>query len=219
LSLARRETCGHPAAGYRVTSDLERPLSVDLSKTLDPALRRTITALIDDGYEIWERFDAEVRQKEWHPFVPFDYENALRMLLEIGPGPQKFLEWGSGTGVITIMADLLGFDAHGIELDGRLVKSGQELAQKYGSKARLVEGSFLPAGYRWRGNGDDRMGTIGEGRSGYLELGMPLESFDVVFGYPWDGEAPLMRDVMKQYGRADARLILGGPSSPPERHI
>jgi hypothetical protein len=44
--------------------------------------------------------------------------------------------------------------------------------------------------------------------SGYRELGHPLEDFDVVFGYPWDGEAPLMLDLMQRYGRADATLLL-----------
>jgi hypothetical protein len=44
--------------------------------------------------------------------------------------------------------------------------------------------------------------------SGYRELGHSLEDFDVVFGYPWDGEAPLMLDLMQRYGRADATLLL-----------
>ena len=35
----------------------------------------------------------------------------------------SFLEWGSGTGVITIMADMLGFEAYGIEINPALVAS------------------------------------------------------------------------------------------------
>jgi hypothetical protein len=57
-------------------------------------------------------------------------------------------------------------------------------------------------------DGDRRTGTIGDGPSGYLALGRALEDFDVVFGYPWDGEAPLMLDLMRRYGRPDAVLLL-----------
>ena len=43
---------------------------------------------------------------------------------------------------------------------------------------------------------------------GYLELGRALEDLNVVFGYPWGGEEPMMRDVMRQFGRRDALLLL-----------
>jgi hypothetical protein len=77
--------------------------------------------------------------------------------------------------------------------------------------ARFAAGSFLPAGYRWRPNGGDaRLGTIGEGESGYLQLEHPLDDFDLVYGFPWDGEEPMMRDLMRQYGARGARLLLNG---------
>jgi hypothetical protein len=129
-------------------------------------------------------------------------------------GPNlRFLEWGSATGVITIIADLLGFDAYGIELDRDLVATARELARRFDSHARFAAGSFLPTGYEWRpADRDGRTGTLGTGVSGYRELGHPLEDFDVVFGYPWDGEAPLMLDLMQRYGRADATLLLNHPN-------
>ena len=177
---------------------------------IDAALRRKLTELQEEGQEIFHRFDLEVRQKDFHPFVPAEYEKFLQVLLQLRGEQRTFLEWGSGTGVITIMADLLGFEAYGIELDAALVKIARELARKYESNAHFVEGSFLPAGYVWRAHdGDERLGTIGRGRSAYLEMNRPLEDFDIVYGYPWDGEAEIMRDVMKQYGRPDAVLLLG----------
>lgn len=178
---------------------------------IDAELRRKISELQDEGFEIWRRFDIEVRQQSWHPFVPVEYEDVLQMLLELRGPELKFLEWGSATGVITIMADMLGFEAYGIELDGGLVTVARELAEKYESHARFAEGSFLPEGYVWQASdGDQRLGTIGQGRSGYLELKLPLDQFDIVYGYPWDGEADIMRDVMRRYGRPGAHLILYG---------
>lgn len=176
-----------------------------------PGLRSRLDRLCDEGQEIWDRFDTEVRQRDWHPFVAADYASVLRTLSTLRAPGRRFLEWGSATGVITIMADLLGFDASGIELDGELVATARELAERHDSKARFVAGSFLPAGYQWKSaNGDHRLGTIGRGRSGYLELGRPLEDFDVVFGYPWIGEEPVMHDVMRRFGGTDAFLLLHG---------
>jgi hypothetical protein len=176
---------------------------------LDPALRSRLEELCEEGWDRWERFDREVRQDQFHPFVAADYQVVLDTLVPlVGPG-LKFLEWGSATGVISILADVLGFEACGIELDERLVQEARELARRKSSKARFAVGSFLPTGYRWgRRTGDARLGTIGQGPSGYLELGIPLDDFDVVFAYPWSGEEPIMLDLMSEYGRADALLLL-----------
>jgi hypothetical protein len=176
---------------------------------LPDELRIRIAELIWEGRRLWDRFDADVRQHEFHPFVPADYEMMLDLLLQLRQPGLSFLEWGSGSGVITIMADLLGYDACGIEIDGDLVDSARELARQFDSNARFAAGSFLPAGYEYRSScGDRRLGTIGHAPSGYLILGRGLDTFDLVYGYPWSGEDALMRDVMRCYGDPDARLLL-----------
>jgi hypothetical protein len=186
---------------------------------LDAALRMRLESLIEEGSDIWESFDREVRQQHWHPFVAADYGRVLQDLLALRAPGLRFLEWGSATGVITIMADLLGFDAYGIELDARLVRIARDLARKYGSGARFVVGSFVPLGYRWRsGTGDNRQGTIGHGPSAYPELGHPLEDFDLVYAYPWTGEEPMMRDLMRRYGKSGSRLLLQGNSGLASIH-
>jgi hypothetical protein len=180
---------------------------------LDPALRARLAELTEEGWDIWQRFDVEVRQEHWHPFVPADYDHVLDALLRLRAPGLRFLEWGSATGVITIMADLLGYEAYGIELDAQLVGVARELAQRFDSRARFAAGSFLPAGYRYRSRtGDDRIGTIGDGQSAYPDLLHPLEDFDVVYGFPWHGEEPMMLDLMRAYGGSGARLVLHGGS-------
>jgi hypothetical protein len=175
----------------------------------DAVLRARLDALCADGWAVWERFERTVRRLDFHPFVAADYDVVRAALLRLRAPGRRFLEWGSASGVITAMADVMGFDACGIELDASLVATARALAARHGSRARFVAGSFLPAGYGWRGrDGDARTGTIGDGPSGYLRLGRALDDFDVVFGYPWGGEAPVMRDVMQRYGRRDALLLL-----------
>ena len=175
----------------------------------DATLHARLDALVASGWAIWERFDRTVREPGFHPFVPADYETMRTTLLQLRAPGRRFLEWGSATGIITIMADLMGFEAYGIELDASLVETARAVAAQHGSRARFAAGSLFPTGYRWRSrDGDTRTGTIGQGPSGYLQLGRPLEDFDVVFAYPWDGEAPVMHDVMQRYGRHDALLLL-----------
>lgn len=178
---------------------------------LDGALRERLRALTEEGSEIFERFDREVRQRHFHPFVAADYDRVLAALAMVRAPGRRFLEWGSATGVVTIMADLLGFEAYGIELDASLVEIARGLAGRHGSGARFAVGSFLPAGYRWRPrDGDGRTGTIGQGPSAYPVLGHPLDEFDVVYAYPWMGEEALMHDLMLTYGNPRARLLLHG---------
>jgi hypothetical protein len=177
----------------------------------DAALSARIDALINEGWEIGDRFDREVRAHHWHPFVAADYERVLQALLARRAPRLRFLEWGSATGVVTIMADLLGFEAYGIELDSRLVETARDLAARYDSRARFAVGSFLPTGYRWKPKtGDARLGTIGQGPSGYAELGHALDDFELVYAYPWKGEEPMMLDLMRSYGHSGAYLLLHG---------
>ncbi len=172
-------------------------------------LRARLDAVIGEGREIFRRFDDEVRSESFHPFVPADYERVLAALAAL-PGPGlRFLELGSATGVIAIMADLLGFDAYGIELDAELVEVARGLARRHASGARFAAGSFFPAGYRFSDSqGDARIGTLGTGTPAYAGLGCALADFDVVYGYPWDGEEPILHDLMRRHGAPGARLVV-----------
>jgi hypothetical protein len=175
----------------------------------DDLLSRRLDALCEEGRDFWHEFDARVRQDRWHPFVAADYDRVRTVLLSLREPGRRFLEWGSASGVITIMADLMGFDACGIEIDADLVQSARELAARTGSNARFATGSFIPMGWQWSPpDGDGRTATIGQGPSGYLKLGRALDEFDIVFGFPWSGEEPLMRDLMRCHGHSEALLML-----------
>jgi hypothetical protein len=168
-----------------------------------------LAALHEEGRAIFERFERDVRSAEFHPFKPADYGAVVDMLLPFAGECRTFLEWGSATGVIAITADLLGFEAYGIEIDASLVDMADDLARRHGSSARFAAGSLLPDGYEWRSpSGDPRLGTIETGESGYAKLGRPLDEFDLVYGYPWAGEAGMMLDIMERCGGDGARLLI-----------
>jgi hypothetical protein len=181
----------------------------------DATLRARLVPVLEQGWAAYEARTAKGTDYIFHPFIAADYEQVVESLWPYRNSGKRFLEWGSATGVIAIIADTLGLEAYGIELDPALVTTARALATRLGSAAQFVQGSLIPDGYRWRpSDGDDRTGTLGSGRSGYLQLGRPLDDFDIVFGYPWDGESAMMRDIMRQYGRRDALLLLHSASDP-----
>jgi hypothetical protein len=174
-----------------------------------PELEELLQLLFAEGRAIGEQFRGTAEEKEFHAFAPANYDQVLAALLPHRASGGLFLEWGSGPGVITIMADLLGFDAFGIEIDAGLVEAARGLADKFDSSAEFVAGSFLPEGYRWEsGDGVQRMGTIGSATPGYPDLGHSLAEFDTVFAYPWGGEEAMMIDLMSTRGSPDATLLL-----------
>lgn len=197
------------AGGLRRITLEDTLLSPSTQPVPDPKLHALLTRLGEEGWEMWAQWDREVRHDRWHSFVAAEYDRVLAVLTELRRPGMRFLELGSATGIITIMADLLGYDACGIEIDERLVYMAREVAIRYGSRARFATGSFLPQGWAWRPrDGDGRLGTIGEGVSGYLELGVPLDEFDLVYAYPWGGEEAAMLDLLRAHGSPETRLLL-----------
>lgn len=74
-------------------------------------------------------------------FVPCNYE----LLWDILDGQPRgtFCELGSGFGIATGLAELLGFDALGIELASDLVTASRELLAAQGLTARIELGDYL----------------------------------------------------------------------------
>ncbi len=177
----------------------------------DERLRARLRELCDAGWEFFDHFDRTVRERGFHAFIASEYEAVRDALITHRASGVRFLELGSASGIITIMADLLGYEACGIEIDLALIATAREMARRFDSRARFVCGSFFPAGYSYRtADGEVRTGTLGEGKSGYQELGLALDDFDVVFGFPWGGEEPVLLDLMKRYGNPEALLLMHG---------
>src|SRR5262249_60290911 len=98
---------------------------------MSDALRARLTALCAEGWALWDRFGEDVRQRQFHPFVAAEYDLVVDAIARHRSANLRFLEWGAATGVITIIADLLGFEAYGIELDLDLVATARVLAKRF----------------------------------------------------------------------------------------
>lgn len=166
-----------------------------------------VDALLRRGAEAWREF-LSGRGKLFHGFIPADTRAALDALHPLREDCQSFLELGSGIGVITILADLLGFEASGIEVVPELLDTSRRLAEEFDSSAQFVEGSFVPPDYRDQIDLlDAEFHTVTEGADGYEELGMEICDFDLVYGYPWPGEEEWMTQLIRSGAGPHTRML------------
>lgn len=140
-----------------------------------------------------------------------DYRTAVPVLTALRPLATSFLEFGSGVGGMTILADLLGFEAAGIEHDGWLCDRARELAESFASKAQFAEGSYVPDALRdsttWS---DPDFHTVLDAEPGYAELGAELDEFDLIYAYSWPGEEEFVHEIVRSCARSGALFLTYG---------
>ena len=108
---------------------------VPLQIAIEPAPLppRVVTTLASARARI-DRWFAQPGHQTGIGFIPSDYEqvwHALAAIKREHPDARRLLEWGSGFGVVAGLGALLGLDAHGIEIDGDLVTSANELLAEH----------------------------------------------------------------------------------------
>lgn len=130
------------------------------------------------------------------------------LILQHAPS-SRFLEWGSGLGVVTQMASRLGYQAYGIEAEPQLVELARDLAGEFDSRAEFVTGSFVPDHFQWRPElGHEAERTLMDLPDAYGDLGMELDDFDLVYVYPWPSEHSLLKGIMQSCGGTHTRLLV-----------
>ena len=170
-----------------------------------------LAGLVAAGDDVWEEARPGAKRTRNHRFVPCDPHAAYTALRELRSKATTFIELGSGAGIVTILADLLGFEAYGIELEPWLVERSNELAERFGSKAIFAEGTFVPADYQ-----DEiehlaaDVHTPTGGADGFEELGLELVDFDLVYAFPWPGEEDWLFELMRRHARSNAILLTYG---------
>lgn len=154
---------------------------------------------------IWDEFD---RLPDFEMYVPADYQKVLDSLRRLQGKCATFLEWGSGLGVVTIMASRMGFEAYGLEVSSDLIRHSRLLAGQFAPGAKFVQGSFIPDAYPWNPKLDeDGCRTDFESSDGYGEMDMRLDDFDLIYAYPWPHEHTLFRDIVRKHGRPGAIFL------------
>ena len=177
-----------------------KPLPAKASAYLAEANRR-IDRLFESG-----------RNKRIPRFIPSDaiaIYNALDFITsEDFPLGRVYCEWGSGYGIGSCFAALLGYEAYGIEIEPWLVEQSAQLATKFDSSATFAEGSFVPPEYQGETKHlDSERIPPTDGACAFDEIGLELTDFDLIFAYPWPGEEEWLYELMRRHARPDAILL------------
>lgn len=106
---------------------------------LKTGLSQIASAFVEEGRRI-------AKQVSCFDFVPSNYELAWSTLDALPRG--RFCEWGSGLGIVTGLAELLGFDAYGIETDADLCRQSRQLFESHGLKAPIYQGDYFQSALR-----------------------------------------------------------------------
>ncbi len=122
----------------------------------------------------------------------------------------KFVEWGSGVGTITIMADLLGYRAFGIERDVRLVSVAQRLAEQVGSDAVFGAGNFVPPAHLPTAapSVPAEFALDGGGADGYAAISCLPTDIDLFYVFPHPEMIDVFHELFTRVAKPGARLLI-----------
>jgi hypothetical protein len=183
---------------------------VELNARVQP-IPDDVARLIADAQQRVEEF-SDAQAAIVPAFVPSDFELVYHGLAAIEScrlaTGRRFVEWGSGIGVITCLAETLGFDAVGIEIESQLVDIAVALAEAHDIDVQFARGSFLPPGTEPRLEMPDDVAWLATtGADGYDELDAEPDEFDLVYAYPWPGEEQVIFDLFADSAAAGALLL------------
>jgi hypothetical protein len=170
-----------------------------------------VAALLADTQVRLQQYDAKF-QASIPAFVPSDFEvvyHALRQLQEsqLAAG-QRFLEWGSGIGVVACLAAMVGFDAIGIEIEPPLVEIAESLAADHGIDVEFACGSYVPDGAEPYVDISGEVTWLRTDRpDSYADLDLEPEDFDVIYAYPWPGEEQVIFDLFAHTAATGTLLL------------
>lgn len=177
-----------------------------------------IQAFIDEADLRCDAFyDAKLNKRfpRYVPSEPAQVYAALKYVSDAAlPLGENFIEWGSGFGVATGIAALLGYAATGIEIEPILVEKAKALLDDQQIEAKFIATSFIPEGYLlyeavsgYDLVPDDSFGNAPIGNPRYEGMNVELNEIDLFFAYPWPGEQEMILKLFDAVAGEGALLI------------
>ena len=110
----------------------------------------------------------------------------------ISTNTPTFCEWGSGIGIVTCLAQRLGWSAQGVEIEPRLIQTARTLAASHAIDAQFYQGSYKPHGLFDLDTAVEDFQT---------ECGVNLFDFDIIYAYLWPAEAHAVTTAVAKHAR------------------
>ena len=184
------------------------PVPADLNKR---PFNQPSENAIDQAHEAIERFML-ADDYFFDNFVNCDFhlvDQAISWIVEnhLLAG-NRFLEFGSGFGAVTILASIHGMTASGIEIEQPLVDQANSLADQLQVDADFYCGSFIPRDIDGYANlaaevqhVDTSAGDV------YDQMGVNVDDFDMMFAFPWPGENGFFESVFERTAAQGALFL------------
>lgn len=177
-----------------------------------PPVPPAVAAFIADAQSRIDAFIESHLAAPVNSFVPSDFALVYRALRyvadqQLAAGGQ-FCEWGSGAGVVTCLAAMVGFEACGIEFESELVELATRLAAQHRVGVEFFHGNLVPHDGQEIAEGVDEFEWLAVGGpDAYAEMEREVDDFDVVFAYPWPGERRVVERLFDRFA-ADGALLM-----------
>jgi SAM-dependent methyltransferase len=194
---------------------------IELQLDPDTPVPKDVAAFVAEAdRRVDELFETE-RNRQVPRYLPSDAWLFHRGLAEVSKRGlalgEVFCELGSGFGIATGIASLLGYDAYGVEIEPELVERSSALADEMGVGSTIIESSYIPYGYEgFTGVGGDELlepgdfpfgGGGSDGPPVYEDMPVPINEIDVIYAYPWPGEQEFMLSLFRALA-GDGALLL-----------
>ena len=120
----------------------------------------------------------------------------------------RFCEFGSGFGVVTMLSAIRGLESFGIEIEPELVSQSTDLAKQLGIDAEFYSGSFVPRDVLGLSKlGSEMKNVDTEPGDVYQEIGLSMADFDLFFAFPWPGEHVFFEAIVEASAPEGALLL------------
>lgn len=167
--------------------------------------------LLDQSFAVTQAFHDRLDSTKIEQFVASDHRLVYQTLHWIAearlPQGNRFIEWGCGLAVNACVAASLGWDVVGVEAEAALLKEARRIVELWQQPVELLHGNFLPPSAE-RLADDPYLPSLGHAaESLYDRLDLPFDDFDIVFAYPWPGEADFFEQVFLRHAAAGALLV------------
>ena len=192
------------------------PLKEVRLSIIEERLPRSMQTFLQEADVRIEQFIAD-RRVRISGFVPSDFVTVYHALnsvvdADVATG-SMFCEWGSGFGIVAMMAAHFDFESYGIEIEGSLVEAAREMSDEFELPVEFIQGSFVPEGAESLlegANQSDVMWLSTESDEAYAEMGLTVRDFDLIYAFPWPGEEDMITNLFEQYASPGALLLTYG---------
>lgn len=192
------------------------PLKEVRLSIIEERLPRNIQTFLHEADQRIEQFIAD-RRVRISGFVPSDFVTVFHALNSIVDADlatgDMFCEWGSGFGIVAMMAAHFDFEAYGIEIESSLVDAAREMSEEFELPVEFIQGSFVPDGAQSMldgANQSDVMWLFTEADEAYAEMGLSVRDFDVIYAFPWPGEENMITNLFEHFASPGALLLTYG---------